>query len=157
MPLHHRARLRQKENCKYCGSSNHLSMICFHRPRHPLRKESDTARRRRMHVATTWFVLNPPNRDGQWMCYLQITRACPRFLDRDQITLEHVYPRAKYPELKYIVDNIKPSCEFCNKEKGRNTVEQLALIFPNIESMIQTPEWQYWEAEMQKYIKPELH
>lgn len=155
--LRRKALQSKREPCKWCGGKDHLSFTCYIRPKHPLLKESKTARSKRQSMASVWFRKNPPDENGNWICYLQITRRCPRILTRETITLEHVYPKAKYPELKYKIENIKPSCVFCNKEKGRNTLVQLALLYPHILDMVISPEWVAWEADLMKFVKPELH
>ncbi len=155
--LRRKALQNKKESCKWCGGRNHLSLTCYRRPKHPLLKESKTARSKRQSMASIWFRQNPPDENGNWYCYLQITKRCPKVLTRETITLEHVYPRARYPELKYRVENIKPSCAFCNKEKGKNTLAQIALLYPHIASMITSAAWEQWDSDLQRFVKQELH
>lgn len=65
------------------------------------------------------------------------------------LTLEHVYPKVKFPEFKYNYKVLKPACAFCNKLKGSNTPEQLAIYFVNIAILLQTPEWKVWKQELE--------
>jgi hypothetical protein len=56
--------------------------------------------------------------DGKWICYLQISVLCPQLLTVQTLTLDHVIPRSRRPDLRYNDDNIKPACWDCNSEKG---------------------------------------
>lgn len=72
-----------------------------------------------------WFEQNPPDEKGQWVCYLQIAWNCPKILDRRTLTLEHVRSKARAPELKYEVSNLKPSCSNCNALKESLEVDEV--------------------------------
>ena len=85
-----------------------------------------------MSTRSAWYKVNPPNEDGKWECYLQISSLCPRYLSKSLLTLEHVQPKVKAPELKYDISNIRPSCSWCNKMKGSRTIEKLAKIWPHL-------------------------
>lgn len=122
----------------------------FHKPRKPLAKESPKTRRLRRYTANDWFRLNPPDENGEWECWLQISTLCPKQVIRETITLEHVYPKVRYPELKFAVENIKPSCSFCNKMKSSKTPEDLARAFHHIAILIQTDEWKSWELNLKE-------
>lgn len=117
-----------KNNCKYCGSSTHTTLMCLNKPRVPIRQESEKARSKRTATSREWYRLNPPDENGTWICYLQISPRCPRILTRSTITLEHVKSKVRHPELKYDVNNLKPACEFCNKLKGSLDLEDLPMI-----------------------------
>lgn len=142
--------LRSKP-CKVCNSKYHTPG--YHKPKKPLKHtplklESDKTRAKRRGMAAKWFRKNPPGMDGYWYCYLQISSLCPYRLNRSIVTLEHVYPKVKRPDLKFEIKNIKPGCSFCNKLKGSNTPEQLAKSFPHIAIMISKPEWKEWQAQL---------
>lgn len=134
--------------CSYCGSTTHTAFRCRSRPNKPLRKESITAKKKRQKTASMWFRKNPSDENGNWECWLQISELCPKKLSRETITLEHVYPKVKNPELKYNYKNLKPSCAFCNKLKGSNTPEQLAKYFLHIAILLTTPEWKEWHQNL---------
>ena|ERR1019366_3790055 len=125
--------------CTFCGKFGHYQTFCRSKPNKaikqastPIRKESVKSRGRRIETANKWFKKNPPDEDGHWICYLQISSLCPVKLDRGMLSLEHVEPKVKRPDLKYNTDNIRPSCSFCNKMKGSRTLEQLARIWPHL-------------------------
>jgi 5-methylcytosine-specific restriction endonuclease McrA len=120
--------LNPKNLCKYCGSNMHTTLMCINKPRVPLRKESEKAKSKRTATSREWYTLNPPDKNGTWTCYLQISPRCPRILTRTTITLEHVKSKARHPELKYVVSNLKAACEFCNKLKGSLDLEDLPMI-----------------------------
>lgn len=137
-----------KKPCRYCEGMGHWSFQCFQKPRKGIEPESRMAKKQRISTATRWFRQNPPDQDGYWYCYLRISSMCPVKLTRRLVTLEHVYPKVKRPDLKYNTRNIKPACPFCNKLKGSRTVQQLSKAFPHLAEMIATPEWQAWEASL---------
>ena len=160
--------------CSFCGSPTHSSFNCYSKRRSGfdstgnykklkqkqkkhLRPESKKHNSKRAVLSNTWHILNPPDYRGGYTCYLQISKNCPKWMAKAYTTLEHVYPKNKYPELRWNVLNIKPACEWCNAEKLSNTVYQLAVIYPHIVTMIAAPEWQAWEAQIAPFIKPELH
>ena len=72
-----------------------------------------------------WFKQNPPDESGVWICYLRIHPKCPMLLNRTELQLEHVKSKARYPELRYDVQNLKPSCAFCNQYKGSQDLDQI--------------------------------
>lgn len=113
-------RKEEKEVKKYCDGCGvtHTTVMCFNKPRRPIKKESDKTYSRRKEVSREWFVLNPPDGKGIWICYLQIAPNCPVKLTRSTIRLEHVLSKVRHPELKYDVGNLKPACDNCNKLKG---------------------------------------
>lgn len=117
-----------KNKCKTCGSNYHTSLMCPHKPRRPLRQESEKSKSKRTATSREWFRLNPPDARGVWYCYLQISPRCPIKLTRSTITLEHVKSKVRHPELKYDVTNLKPACEYCNKLKGSLDVDQLSQL-----------------------------
>jgi hypothetical protein len=150
--------------CSFCGSPTHTAFLCSRR-RHawdshrktPLRRESKVHNQRRSIVSRTWFIENPPDESGGYICYLQLSASCPTWVSKNEVTLEHVYPKKLYPELRYLTINIKPACEFCNKLKGSNRLESLVIVYPKLHDLLTTPEWLAWETEVTKFIKPELH
>lgn len=145
-----------KDTCSYCSELGHTKFNCFKKPKKSLKLESKKSRQKRGTTTGKWFGANPPDDNGYWHCYLQISSLCPKRLTRQLLTLEHVYPKVKYPELKYSIDNLKPSCSFCNKLKGSNTVDTLAKSFVNIAIMIQKPEWKAWEERIMNNVNKEI-
>lgn len=117
-----------RNKCKYCGGNTHTSLMCLHKPRVPIKQESDKAHAKRTETSREWFRLNPPDAKGLWYCYLQISPFCPIKLTRSTIRLEHVKSKTRYPELKYVQSNIRPSCDFCNKLKGSLDLEELFIV-----------------------------
>lgn len=125
--------IRSQRYCKYCKAYvNHTSIMCWKKPRNPIKQESDKARLKRRNTANSWFALNPPDEDGWWYCYLRISSLCLKRMTRDTVTLEHVKPKSSRPELKYRADNIKPACGPCNRMKGSQSLERLTINFPHL-------------------------
>ena len=150
--------------CSYCGARGHTPLFCFkksqdklvNKPKKKAKKmniESKSSNNKRQVVRTTYFDLNPPDTRGGYNCYLQISPYCPGWIPKHYITLEHTYSKQKYPELKYVVENILPACEACNKAKLSNTPEQLSLYYPNIAKMIETDEWREFMERLKEAIK----
>lgn len=119
-----------KNQCSVCQSKLHTSIMCPNKPRRPIKHESDKALKRRTQTRREWFELNPPNSKGLWYCYLRIAPECPYYLTRSTLTLEHVKSKARHPELRYEVSNIKPACSFCNEKKRSLDLEELPKLNP---------------------------
>jgi len=145
-----KAKKNNYKKCKYCGGRNHSSIMCFRKARKPLRQESISHKIKRTATAKAWFVLNPPDKDGYWECYLHISPRCLSRVNIENIQLEHVYPKGKYKELRYRHENLKPSCSFCNDLKRSNTINALVKsgMFPMLEKMVCSQEWKKWEVQM---------
>lgn len=112
-------------NCKYCGSDKHTSLMCFNKPRKRIKQVSDKKLHKKQEVDRLWYELNPPDEKGLWYCYLRISPECPGWLTRSTINLEHVKSKARYPELRYEVTNLKPACTHCNELKGSKDIDEL--------------------------------
>lgn len=151
--------------CSYCGGENHSSLTCFKKrirdykiskKMAPLRRESKASTDKRAILSNTFFANNPPDSRGGYTCYLQINRNCPKWVSKKHVTLEHVLPRSKYPEVKWNVLNIKPACSFCNQTKLSNTPYQLAYIWPQLWILLTSPEWKEWEKQITPFLKRPL-
>lgn len=70
-----------------------------------------------------WIKENPPNEQGFWVCYLQISPQCPKLLDRPELTLDHVIGRGRDPSKRHDKNNLKPACGACNYLKGSQSIE----------------------------------
>lgn len=154
----------KKTKCSYCGANNHYSLTCYKKQLHdfhskkkrPLRRESKKSFHNRDILSNTFFHDNPPDERGGYTCYLQISRKCPIWVSLREVTLEHILPKVKYPEVKYNVINIKPACTWCNGAKLSNTPYHLALIWPHIKILIETEEWKEWESSIVPFLKKPL-
>lgn len=115
--------------CKYCGGTNHTAFGCYLKRSARLRKESKKSMEKRLAVREQWFELNPPDKNGYWYCYLQIVPNCEKRLTKSTLQLEHVKSRARHPELKYEVKNLRPACAPCNHMKGSlNYDDELGIL-----------------------------
>lgn len=141
---------KDKWKCKYCGGNDHTSLMCLRKPRHAMRQESKNHKLNRMRTSDSWYTINPPDKDGHWQCYLQISPYCLKVLDRSTISLEHIYPKIKWPELRYRHENIMPSCAYCNKLKLSNTLNQLCKFSQVVCDLVSTLEWQEREDRLQE-------
>ena len=128
--------MKEQKPCKYCGRTDHYSIACFNKPRGRIKPKSDKYYQQEMDTKWQWFKLNPPDENGYWNCYLSISPMCPIRLNRDTLRLEHVKPRARYPELKFDVTNLKPACSWCNMIKGSSELEELVEDYPHLKVYI---------------------
>ena len=105
--------------CRKCGNSyfkyNSLMTMCdkcrinkYTKPRKQLKKIGPVTKKW-IETRRKWIELNP----GPWNCYI-----CGVPLDINEMELDHVKPRSKYPELRFDLDNLKPCCHKDNFEKG---------------------------------------
>ena len=150
------------KSCYKCGSDSHTSFMCRHwggkggkdpvdklKLYKPLRNESKKSHSKRMSTRRVWYENNPPDKDGFWCCYLNISSLCIRKLTRDTLTLEHVESKVRHPELKYDVSNIRPACPACNRLKGSRSLAQLVIFWPHLEKYLGTQidphiSWQFY-------------
>lgn len=77
-------------------------------------------------VKMAWFLLNPPEYDGD---YYQC-RLCPFAVHTDVLTLDHIKPRSTYPQLKYDFENLQPAHVVCNSLKGSMSMEAYFQRYP---------------------------
>lgn len=60
----------------------------------------------------------PPNHQGYYACYL-----CPKWIYKDEVTVDHVIPRSRAPHLRYVFSNLAICCGACNTAKGSSIVK----------------------------------
>lgn len=124
-----------KKRCKFCQAPkpNHFPYACPANPkvalkrkvgrkRTPIKKIGKQAKQWFI-TRATWIRKNPPDADGYWYCYLQIHEWCPVKLTLGTLTLDHVISRSHDPKLRFNLQNLKPSCKYCNVEKGSRSIE----------------------------------
>lgn len=83
-----------------------------------------------------WIEANPPDEYGFWQCYLKISSMCLGKVDEQTMTIEHVIPKNRGIKYRHDLNNIKPSCTFCNNQKGSRTLESLARDFPHLKDLL---------------------
>lgn len=112
----------KRKPCAECQSLYHSKG--YHKPRtalrtarKPMKRESDKTKSKRQATALQWDKLNPPDENGEWTCYLQISPDCPIKLTKQTLVREHYYSKTRRPDLKYEVSNIRPACDPCNSVK----------------------------------------
>lgn len=116
---------KKPTKCKNCGSKDHAKLHCPSLKRRRLKPESSKHKEKRLATKQEWYRLNPPDKSGYWICYLQISEDCPRLVNKLTINLEHVLPKVRRPDLAFDVTNIKASCQPCNKLKGDLSPDEL--------------------------------
>lgn len=147
--MYKRKAIHKNLRCRNCGADGHTALMCYKKRRTVPRAESPKRKALRLSTAAQWLKENPPDQDGMWACYLGISPHCLRVVNRSQVQLEHVYPKNKYPALRYTTLNIKPSCGPCNSLKLSNTINRLCKFYPNLIGLVSTSEWQAWEDQME--------
>lgn len=98
----------RKQSCKFCGKIDHTTFNCYEKPKAKLKK----GKQDKQWVVTrrTWFKANPAE---HYTCYI-----CGKWLFPNQVTLDHIKSRGRYPELRYVLSNLAPCCYKCNVDKG---------------------------------------
>lgn len=112
------------KSCKGCGSEWHSYFKCPYRKRKGLRKEAVKTREQRLETTAEWDAANPPNKNGNWYCYISKHPLCPRVLTTETLVREHDKSKARSPKDKHNIKNIYPACAFDNKAKGSMSAEE---------------------------------
>lgn len=105
--------------CHQCGRSypryNSLQTKCglclyntLEKPRKPLKRVGPVTKKWIAH-RQQWIEAHP----GPYTCYL-----CGVVLTVNTLTLDHVLPRSRRPDLRLDDTNIQPCCYYCNHQKG---------------------------------------
>jgi hypothetical protein len=155
--------MKQKE-CSYCHRLNHTSLNCFRKKidkaeedrskiKRPLKKESTKSMQKRQITKDTFFTLIKPDEEGMYDCYLQISPHCLKRMPKHYVSAEHCFSKQRFPELKYVPENILPSCQPCNALKLSNSPYQLAILFPNVKAMLETKWWLNFMDSLKKAIQ----
>lgn len=125
--------------CKYCGGTDHTSLMCFNKPRVPDARLKNRQLQYRIGKEDAEDVAfrsgwkqSIANHTGMYPCYLKISPLCPGWLTMDQVTLEHKNPKSRFPEQRRDRKNAGIACEPCNKLKGTRTLEELQRIYPHL-------------------------
>lgn len=106
--------------CKHCESREHSSFYCFQKPRKPIRRVKRIRRHGKYYkkwqeTRTEWLK---QNNAPFYYCYL-----CGIRVKRSELTLDHIKPRSRHPELRYELANLAPCCWWCNTKKGSKVYE----------------------------------
>lgn len=109
--------------CTVCGKRAYSEYCVAHKPRKPI-KQIGKVGKKRASYRKDWIRRNG-GKDGVWICYLQISPMCLRFLDITTLTLEHVIPKGSHPELSMDDANIRPACRPCNTLKGSQSLKSI--------------------------------
>ena len=119
-----------KKVCKHCGLMGHYSYMCRTNPRKaikrvPLKKVGKYTKQWFI-TRATWIKKNPPPIEAQyWECYLQIHPWCPKLIDINALTLDHVVSRTRDPSKRFNLSNLKPACTYCNNMKGSRSLDKI--------------------------------
>lgn len=109
--------------CTLCQSIYHQQISCFQRPkkqpkRTPIKKGGKHEQAWRL-FRKRYLELHPSNHEGYYICYI-----CSKWVEAQDITLDHKVSRSNAPELRYNEDNIEFCCWSCNSKKGSLSLEQ---------------------------------
>jgi len=63
------------------------------------------------------------NKAPYYFCYY-----CDKMMTRTELTLDHKKSRSRYPELRFKLSNLVPSCYPCNQEKGSLDSEEFLRL-----------------------------
>ena len=114
--------------CRRCGRTfprfNSLQTRCglcsynsLGKPKKPMKRLGKVGQRW-LETRRQWIADNPPAHNGTWPCALNLSPLCLRFVDIDQLQLDHAISRSKRPDLRYVMSNLQPSCAPCNTQKS---------------------------------------
>lgn len=112
---------KEKHVCHIDSSINTLKTKL--KPKHISRLKEDWLERKKFHSSSEWVALREDfkrkklKKDGFYSCFY-----CKKTL-REDVTVDHIKPRSKYPELQFEVDNLVISCRSCNSSKGTKELE----------------------------------
>lgn len=122
-----------------CGSIYHTAM--FHKPRKPIaqrtplprptkriRPEAVKTKAKRLATTAAWYEANPPDKNGNWHCYISKHPLCPKLLTRETIVLEHNISKVRDKTLRYDITNIYPACTFDNAAKGSLSAKEYMAL-----------------------------
>lgn len=120
--------------CKYCGGTNHQSFQCFKRPKKPSKPKAVKPLKRTaikvkidykwLATRREWFSLHPPDHAGYYYCKIVPCLLPGVPMLQAEVALDHIKPKGKYRELKYVLSNLRESHHLCNNEKGSLSDEQ---------------------------------
>lgn len=102
--------------CKYCWGYGHTAFTCGSKPRKGLSARKPLAAigkqgKRTAAAVAKWKRTQRPNFMGYYQCYI-----CGKNVD--YLMAEHVKSKARHPELRTDLNNLKPVCSRCNELKG---------------------------------------
>lgn len=123
--------------CKWCGQVNpkHWPFQCRKNPRittnrnakKPISKKAAADKRTRV----AWYGANPPDENGYYWCYLNISSQCPRYMTPMETTLDHIAPKGTNFKLRHDLLNLMPSCYWCNSLKGSRSLKEAFKLDQN--------------------------
>lgn len=117
--------------CNFCGDTDHTQFYCKKKPRAVINQVGKRTKQNFKHK-TKFMKLYPPDYRGYWYCYLRISPLCPRYLDKESLTVEHVIAKGKGEQYRDDPKNWKPACYPCNSLKGSRSIESLMIEYPHI-------------------------
>ena len=59
------------------------------------------------------YLRTQPKKSGYYQCFY-----CKEYILNDDVTVDHIKPRSKYPELGLDIKNLEVACRPCNSSKG---------------------------------------
>lgn len=121
--------------CKWCEGTNHQSFQCRLRPRKPSKPKAARKPLKRTAIKVKvdtlweatkklWFELNPPDHAGYYYCQLKPCFFPGVPMTKSECRLDHIKPKGKFPLLKYVLSNLRPTHDYCNGVKGSLSDEQ---------------------------------
>lgn len=123
------------KTCSYanCTNGTYGEFCLQHKPRKPLARSTVAIKRgkppaRMGKVAVAWYkyrkdwIKRHGGDEGRWICALQCSPLCKKILTIETLTLDHIIPRSRRPDLRYEDSNMQPACFFCNSEKGSRVI-----------------------------------
>lgn len=69
-----------------------------------------------------WYAANLPDEKGFYYCSY-----CGRPQTQLMVTLDHVKQAGRYPDYRYDISNLIPSCSDCNNRRGEQDYDSFIL------------------------------
>jgi len=111
--------------CKQCGSDRHTAFSCPRRARSGMKRRSGYLKPGKQaalwsETRAEWIKEHPLGKHEYYICYICwiVDPEHASVFTETNVMLDHVKSRARHPELRTDLTNLRPICAHHNKEKG---------------------------------------
>lgn len=131
------------KSCIVCGKRAYSDYCVQHKPRRPIARSKQIApakkpisfigKQARKWIATRklWISLHP---GPLYRCHY-----CSCIMNLEAMTLDHIIPRSRRPDLRYVLSNLIPACGPCNTLKGSKSHDEFEHICHTDLPILETP------------------
>jgi len=137
---------KDSKPCKLCGTPGHTKTFCFMNKKTPIKQSTKPLKRTpikaRGKKASKWSIArkhylkhNPADKDGNRICGI-----CKKPVHESEITIDHILPRTRRPDLIFTQSNLQPAHAKCNESKA-STVDDEFDSYGKVQRRRQTEAW----------------